>query len=270
MGDIIDHENHTWLHSVVVDLFSEAEVDIILKLPLSSRSIMDSLVWHFDNKGLYTVKSGYHVAHTTVNFENHASPSDGRSNAGKYLWNKVWRSRVPPKVRVFMWRLLRGTLPTRTALAKKLLIPEILCVFCKRHAETDVHLFKECQALKYFWNSSIVGVKPNDLPDISLIEWIVLLLDPSRCQESDLLFMSFWVIWSERNKIVWNEGFFNPLFMASWAPKLLEEYQRFHPPKVKQRQRPLSNWELPPRGRLKMNIDGAFRYDLNLGGYRPR
>lgn len=78
--------------------------------------------------------------------------------------------------------------------------------------------------------------------------------------------MSFWVIWSERNKIVWNEGFFNPLFMASWAPKLLEEYQRFHPPKVKQRQRPLSNWELPPRGRLKMNIDGAFRYDLNLGG----
>ncbi|KAK9929716.1 hypothetical protein M0R45_026803 [Rubus argutus] len=54
--------------------------------------------------------------------------------------------------------------------------------------------------------------------------------------------------------------------MSSSAPKLLEEYQRFHSPTEKNKQRPVSKWEAPPRGRLKINVDGAFRADLNAGG----
>lgn len=129
VSDIIDHDNHTWLEQVVEDLFNDAEAEIILQLPLSYHTTIDRLIWHFDNKGIYTVKSGYYVAHMTENLEKHASSSAGMSNTGKLLWNKVWKARVPPKVRVFMWRLLRGNLPTRAAIAKKIFIFETSCVF---------------------------------------------------------------------------------------------------------------------------------------------
>ncbi|KAK9929717.1 hypothetical protein M0R45_026804 [Rubus argutus] len=107
VGDIVDHQTHEWIQN-----------------------------------GMYTVKSGYHAARLTENLENQVSSSSGSCSSSKSLWNKIWRACIPPKVRVFIWRLLRGALPTRVALNKKFSIPEIQCAFCNAHAETDIHVFK--------------------------------------------------------------------------------------------------------------------------------
>jgi ribonuclease HI len=80
------------------------------------------------------------------------------------------------------------------------------------------------------------------------------------------LLLYYWVIWSERNKILWNGGTFHPQHMASWATTLLEDYQKHHPPKVKNKCRPASHWDPPPSGRLKVNIDGAFCPNQCKGG----
>lgn len=37
-------------------------VDLILKIPLRRVSCPDQFVWHYENRGTYTVKSGYQVA----------------------------------------------------------------------------------------------------------------------------------------------------------------------------------------------------------------
>jgi hypothetical protein len=74
------------------------------------------------------------------------------------------------------------------------------------------------------------------------------------------------VIWKERNKIVWNEGCFNPTFMATWASNYLESYQKLHPTKIKSKKRAPALWECPPSGRLKMNIDGAYHVGVAKGG----
>lgn len=52
-------------------------------------------------------------------------------------------------------------------------------------------------------------------------------------QQIDLFYVSLCVIRPERNNIVWNASGFDPMFMATWASRFLEEYQRCHPPTAK-------------------------------------
>lgn len=38
----------------------------------------------------------------------------------------------------------------------------------------------------------------------------------------------------------------------------LEEYHSFHPSRTRNKRRPVRQWECPPSGRRKINIDGAY------------
>lgn len=66
------------------------------------------------------------------------------------------------------------------------------------------------------------------------------------------------IIWSERNKLVWEDGTFNPQFMASSVARMLEEYQKFHPNKIENKARPASHWETVPL------LVGASRLTLTV------
>lgn len=147
VADIIDLENRKWVSSVIIELFIATEADLILKIPLGRQSTDDRLMWHYDNKGVFNVKSGYQVARMIENMSTQTSSSSSNNNNSKKLWNKVWQARIPPKVRAFTWRLMRGILPTQVALSKKVVLKDTTCIFCGASAENDFHIFKYCQAL---------------------------------------------------------------------------------------------------------------------------
>ncbi|PRQ31856.1 putative ribonuclease H-like domain-containing protein [Rosa chinensis] len=54
--------------------------------------------------------------------------------------------------------------------------------------------------------------------------------------------------------------------MIQWCSRQLEEYQRVNCRAGKQGKRPLTKWQNPPSGRLKININGAFRVNDGCGG----
>ncbi|KAL6223089.1 hypothetical protein ACLB2K_006479 [Fragaria x ananassa] len=83
--------------------------------------------------------------------------------------------------------------------------------------------------------------------------------------EFEVFLVSLWAIWSERNKLVWEGGDCNPAHMAVWALQLLEEYQKIHVRQKKRGTRPRTKWSCPPSGRLKINVDGAFRKEERTG-----
>jgi hypothetical protein len=78
--------------------------------------------------------------------------------------------------------------------------------------------------------------------------------------------MHLWVVWNERNNILWNGGAFKPLIMSAWAIHHLEEYHKFHPLNIKLKKRRVSKWSCPPWGRLKINVDGVFTFDKGHSG----
>ena len=97
-------EMQCWYYDLLKALFNEQDIKNICKVLLPSRIGEDKLAWHFSKDGKYDVKSGYRVAFELNNVYTLNRRSDG--------WHKIWKILIPPKVKVFTWRLYRDIIPT--------------------------------------------------------------------------------------------------------------------------------------------------------------
>ena len=95
---------------MVKEIFCEKDAEIISGIHLSHRSKSYKLIWRDSNIGLLNVKSAYYVARRVLGKEVHAQ------NTRNAIWGAIWKARVIPKVKVFVWRMIQGILPTGSAL----------------------------------------------------------------------------------------------------------------------------------------------------------
>lgn len=123
-----------------------------------------------------------------------------------------------------------------------------------------------CEALLCFWSALPTGKLPSPHISSSLFDWVVEVVRCLSSQQVEIFLAGLWVIWSERNNVVWRGGNYNPFFMAAWVLQHIEEYQRCHPRALKTARRLRSRWECPPSGRLKINVDGSYRVAMGMGG----
>ncbi|XP_062028747.1 uncharacterized protein LOC133744696 [Rosa rugosa] len=231
--DLIDPDVKAWQLDLLQELFTPHEVDVIASIPLSLRHTEDRLVWHFDKKGCYNVKSGYFAWREAREASSTASSSSNATGRqlGRY-WAAVWKMHVPAKVK----------------------------------AETSLHIFKECTAIKSFWLEGPLKLAPHNHPAPNICEWMWSMIDTLSTEEQGLFCTSLWAVWAERNKVLWQGSVLNPASLAQWVGQYLEVFQTYHyKPSVKQK-RLKTKWECPPSGRLKINVDGAFRIAHNCGG----
>ena len=78
--------------------FFPYDVDAIMKIPLSISQRSDEMVWHFEENGLYSVKSGYRVAREVKEQGPSSSEDGGRGS----WWVKMWALKIPPKIKHFI------------------------------------------------------------------------------------------------------------------------------------------------------------------------
>ncbi|XP_045802928.1 uncharacterized protein LOC123896601 [Trifolium pratense] len=119
---LIDMQQGVWNEAVIRSNFNVRDVEEILKIPLVSMARKDDIIWRFDKKGLYSVKSAYRVCvDVLINRDERKVEGD---------WNKLWNRPIPPKVKHFMWRLGRNSL-------------EKLMDFAESFHEVFIRLWKE-------------------------------------------------------------------------------------------------------------------------------
>ncbi|KAL5761753.1 hypothetical protein ACOSP7_018017 [Xanthoceras sorbifolium] len=85
-----------WNSSLIQPSFLLADVKAILNIPLSSSRYVDSLFWHFDELGIYSVKSGY-----LVGMDQFLLASGSGLSPSESWWKFLWRINIPQKVKVF-------------------------------------------------------------------------------------------------------------------------------------------------------------------------
>ncbi|KAB2632484.1 hypothetical protein D8674_028731 [Pyrus ussuriensis x Pyrus communis] len=86
--DLID-DSQNWNVSLLKFLFSDFETNCILSLPLSLRKPDDCLLWHFDNKGNFSVKNADQVAQDWLaSYRDRASLSPTPNTFGE-IWKKM-------------------------------------------------------------------------------------------------------------------------------------------------------------------------------------
>lgn len=60
VNELIDPITESWDTEFVQELFSPEDSKVILGIPLRS-GMEDSLTWHHDRKGVFSVRSAYHL-----------------------------------------------------------------------------------------------------------------------------------------------------------------------------------------------------------------
>ena len=104
--------------------------------------LSDSVVWLNNKNGMYSVRSGYHVARKMLREENWVESS--RGPVGQQEWRNLWKLVVSNKIKVFGWRACQEILQTRVNFARRRIILDNVCQGCKRSLESVVHTIWEC------------------------------------------------------------------------------------------------------------------------------
>ncbi|KAL8473004.1 hypothetical protein ACS0TY_030007 [Phlomoides rotata] len=126
----------TWIAQKVNDDFLPHEASEILCTTAGNEAQEDSRFWLFNKTGTYPVKSGYLVP-LSKEMQEGASNHKNEEN----WWKKVWNLNVPPRIKIFMWKLSLDLIATEGNLAK-------------HHVPLSPH----CNLYGYVWASSIYAI----------------------------------------------------------------------------------------------------------------
>ncbi|CAL1367047.1 unnamed protein product [Linum trigynum] len=195
---LLDSNAMEWNLDLLKTIFPPVTIDKILSIPLPSSPQEDKLIWHYDKSGHYTVKSGYHLLSNGLNLPRNSLPYFLNTKFWKFLWNIP----MPPKLKFFLWRLVRGFLPVKGTLLYKKIISSGLCPVCCEVNEDFKHCFFDCRITRELWTLSdldhirdMMRESPMDLA------WRNLFLTP-HISKNDVAFIVFlfWRIWKGRCK----------------------------------------------------------------------
>uniref|UniRef100_A0A803NTN0 Reverse transcriptase domain-containing protein n=1 Tax=Cannabis sativa TaxID=3483 RepID=A0A803NTN0_CANSA len=142
-------DQREWNIDLLNSYFQPIDVEKILTIPLSFFADQDRLIWHHSSSGIYNVKSGFHLA-TALEEQNDSSTSDPNRGWWKYFWNL----NLPPKIRIFAWKVLNNVLPVAAALFKKKIIDSAACSLCTSSWESIGHALFGCKHARNIWKES--------------------------------------------------------------------------------------------------------------------
>jgi hypothetical protein len=77
------------------------------------------------------------------------SLSQGQRSAVSHF-KEVWRTKVPPKIKIFLWQLIRNRLPTSEHVAKRRVPSMGFCALCDDHEDCN-HIFFACPMARFAW-----------------------------------------------------------------------------------------------------------------------
>ena len=98
--DLTNWACHDWDRERIGSMFHREEAKAIYYIPLSKRHLSDSILWMPKKDGEYLVRSGYHIARL-VQKEMPDCEECSESNTNSPIWSRLWKLRIPNKVKIF-------------------------------------------------------------------------------------------------------------------------------------------------------------------------
>ncbi|KAL5565829.1 hypothetical protein UlMin_028993 [Ulmus minor] len=243
----------SWDSSIIRESFHEDEAEAILSLPLPRRSTPDTLLWHYDKSGHYTVRSGYWLAN-----KGRSVPSSSTVSLNSW-WKRLWRLRVPAKIRIFIWKAFYNWIPSSVNLANHGVPSQKRCLICNEANDTTLHALWGCKVLdplKEMCDSFINFKIP---PQCDLKEFLLSANDGLSLDRLEFLCILLWRIWFRRNKWIHEHIWLDDESCYSWARLYHADFleancRKGEPPK----KAVASPWQAPEVGFVKVNTDAAW------------
>ena len=152
----------------------------------------DKFTWGLNTSGEFTVKSMY---------------LDYLGDNTRFLRKHLWKMKMPLKIKIFMWFLMRKEILTKDNLAKRNWDGSKKCCFCDQD-ETIEHLFLSCPLAKMVWR--IVSMALNLQPPTSINNlfgnWLRGVDKSEKVQIRVGVCALLWAIWNIRNDYIFNNA----------------------------------------------------------------
>jgi hypothetical protein len=182
------------------------DVEAILEIPLSHRRQGDFWSWHYERRGMFTVRSAYNLLIATRDrredwLEERAASSN---EAGiQKQWSALWSTPVPPKVKIFLWRLAKQSILTNAERLRRHMADTSACQFCGAH-DTWRHALIDCTTSRCVWaleeESIIEHMSCSDDGDARA--WLATLIATLKKEEQTRVFVKLWALWHARRKAI--------------------------------------------------------------------
>lgn len=189
-------EPGVWNADLVSQAFLPYEVDAILRTLISGGMGSDSRYWAWDVKGKYMVASGYKAYWMSA----YASPdlvASSSVNQFAIWWSRVWSLNVPPKVRIFLWKVTLDFLATEGNLFRHHVPVCNMCFICGKSIANTRHVLFYCSWSKQVWKNMGLWYEIKDGGALSIPDLLLLLVDKANI-EMEFIAMVCWAIWKER------------------------------------------------------------------------
>jgi hypothetical protein len=264
VSELINQESRSWDEAAVRECCLPHDADVILGIKLSARATGDFIAWSGEHNGLFSVRSAYRLG---LQARLH-SLSGGQSSAGpsgeRRIWDLVWKAAVPPKLRVFAWKVATDSLGTKQNLNRRIPTVDPTCSLCGCKTEDSHHALIACtlaralrEELRVHWS----------LPDESAFkedhdEWIFSLLGNATKDQRPMIIFLLWRAWHHRNNIVHGDG---KASVSASVPYLVNYHRSFtrvgDEALVKE-----AYWSPPPFGSIKVNVDAGWDSMSKMAG----
>ena len=256
------NENSKWRKlDLVKALFLQFEANEILKIPLRHSLPEDPLIWLGNRKGSFSVKSAYYIARELVEFE--ATGASSSNHLASPFWKKIWHVNVPPKVKIFAWRVCLDGLPTMLNLRRRGLNIAGFCQICDKELESISHALFHCNHTKKTWSCWSDCHVNIYSPTRDFIGITSQIMEKGSSTDFGLFFMAAWSIWGNRNNAIHNDVGCPPSQVCEIAKRSLFDFTTSNLFDLPSHPSVSVHWSPPPSGFHKINLDGATNNNEN-------
>ena len=225
---------------------------------------------------VFTVKSAYNLAES-LKENSGLQVSSSTSDAGDHsIWDLIWKSKVPNKIKLFAWRVAMSTLATKANRHKRTITHDGICTICGCEEEDEFHAVVRCtkstalrHAMRKWWN----------LPAEKSFQFngedrLQCLLDKCTAEERTKVLLLLWRAWFLRENCIHGNGKETITGSVNFLCRYMEEIKHMHDPNHMENGKeklslfaeqpllaapgPANRWTAPPRGVIKLNTDASF------------
>ncbi|GMJ10780.1 hypothetical protein like AT3G24255 [Hibiscus trionum] len=88
-------------------------------------------------------------------------------------WRVVWGLKLPHRVRMFMWLVLRHSLFTNMERCRRKIATDRGCWICRRGDEDEDHVLRRCSAAKLLWQQLVPRASLHDFETMEFDAWLL-------------------------------------------------------------------------------------------------
>jgi hypothetical protein len=119
VSELIDATSATWDRQKLQAHLLPEDVEVILNIPQCTRRQDDVWAWHHECSGIFSVGSTYRML--VINKDRAIAYLESIAGgldiaAVEKEWLAIWKLRIPSKIKVFLWRLARASIPSADVL----------------------------------------------------------------------------------------------------------------------------------------------------------